>query len=448
MRGWIGVLGCVLGGLLACGGTAASPDVAATREEPVVAGPAEVGHLPVPAMAAGALHAARLFYSFRPADDGDGRRPLFVFMNGGPGFATSAGLLSWGIGPSTLTEGAEAPVDNPARWTRFGNLLFLDERHAGFSYGLRPGSASSGCGVLDDAAEHLLAVLRFLDAHPQFERTPIVLVGESYGGMRVVSMLKLLRDPSLAPIGELSEAIAARGAQLNAQFARAVLIQPLVFGDLQYAAQKELLEGDPLLGKVPEGYDGHDVRKTIEQQTALDDLVLRAYASPSSRERLLGVRVEDAPTMKPAARLDGFRSVQTWKLPSEELPDRELSARLGLLRGGDRYFALMARSCVSFNGPENVKPWFLELLRTTRFFLTNARYDAAIHTPAIVAVMRKSGIEVETPASGIVVHLPASESLPASTATVRYRPYDSGHAVAMSAAEPFAADVGAWLNEP
>lgn len=424
-----------------CGGTLES--------EPVSAGPAELGHLPVPAMAHGARHAARLFYSYRPSDDGDGRRPLFVFMNGGPGFATSMGLVSWGIGPSTLKQGAEDPAANPASWTRFGNLLFLDERHAGFSYGLKPAVDEGSCSMLDDAADHLLAVLEFLAAHPHLKHTRVVLVGESYGGMRAVAMLKLLREPALAPTDELRDALRTHGddAARAAQFAEAVLIQPLLLGDVQYRMQTALLRDDPLLGKVPKDHSGHDVRRTLAEMTALDEQTLRAFGRPESRASLLGGRAEEISTLGPAARHDAFRHVQTWNLDAEDLPDRDLAARLGALGVGDRYFSPMAVSCVSILGPEATQPWFLELLPTTRFFMTNARYDAAIHTPAVVEAMRSFGLTVDTPDGSIVVHLPerVAQGIPAIAATIRFPTYESGHAVAVSAPNELATDVSAWL---
>lgn len=407
--------------------------------DPVSAGPTALGHLDVPAMAHGARHAARLFYSYRPSDDDDGRKPLFVFMNGGPGFATSMGLLSWGIGPKTLSTDADGVSDNPARWTRFGNLLFLDERHAGFSYGRRPALEDGSCDPLDDAADHLFAVLTFLKTRPSFSR--VVLVGESYGGMRVVSMLKLLRDPTLAPTEELRQAIAEAG-DLAKRFTDAVLIQPLVLGDAQYKAQKELLERDPLLAKVEKGHDGHDVRRTMDEMSALDERALRAFADPAMRASLLGGAIESVGTMLPSARTDAFRDVQSWGLEAEKLPDRELSTRLGPLADGDRYYAPMARSCVSFFGPEWVRPWFVELLADTRFFITNARYDAAIHTPAIPAALRSLGLPVDEDERAFTVHTKSFD------ATVRWQRYESGHAVAQSTPRALADDVQAWLARP
>lgn len=445
-------LGSILLSLaIGCGG--ANAESTPATETPISAGNDELGFLDVPAMAHGARHAARLFYSYRPSDDHDGKKPLFVLMNGGPGFATSMGHVSWGIGPSTLREGAggDVPTTNEARWTRFGNLLFLDERHAGFSYGIKPAIEDGRCTPLDDAADHLLAVLEFLAAHPELRRSRVVLVGESYGGMRVVSMLKLLHDPSLAPTEELRAAIRAHfdavfpdlagqpvpEERVASQFGDAVLIQPLVLGQMQYDAQRAMLQGDPLLGdpKKP----AHDVRKTTEELVALDDRTMRAFGDAASRALLLGGRVEDVPLLRPEARKNAFRSAASLVTELDELADRDLTARVGPLVEGDRYFAPMTISCVAATGPESNQPWFPGLLATTRFFITNAHYDAAIHTPAIVVAMRAGGLLVDTTDDSFTVHLPKGD------ATVRWPKYESGHAVAMSAAKELADDVSAWI---
>ena len=70
-----------------------------------------------------------MFYSFRPCEVDPARAPLVVFFNGGPGAATTGVLMAYGTGPTTLDPVAEVeapPVANPASWTRFANLLYLE----------------------------------------------------------------------------------------------------------------------------------------------------------------------------------------------------------------------------------------------------------------------------------------------------------------------------------
>ena len=51
----------------------------------------------------GRTTAARIFYSFVPAKKNSEQKPVFVFLNGGPGAATSTALCTWGTGPYTLS---------------------------------------------------------------------------------------------------------------------------------------------------------------------------------------------------------------------------------------------------------------------------------------------------------------------------------------------------------
>jgi len=89
---------------------------------------------------------ARIWYVFQPADESPAEKPLFVFFNGGPGGATSAGLFSANTGRKAVKVDNEKDtaeiINNPSSWTAMGNLLHIDARTAGFSYSLmeNPGS--------------------------------------------------------------------------------------------------------------------------------------------------------------------------------------------------------------------------------------------------------------------------------------------------------------------
>src|SRR5262249_38813401 len=155
----------------------------------------EAGYVEVPAQTRGASDHARMFYSFHPADAHPERAPLLVFFNGGPGAATSGILLPFGTRPKTLLvdDLGKVPVDNPASYPHFANVLYLDERDAGFSYelgGYEPGVGCTGtANYVTDAGDFIFALLAFLDIHARLVRSQVVLVGESYGGTRAPVML-------------------------------------------------------------------------------------------------------------------------------------------------------------------------------------------------------------------------------------------------------------------
>lgn len=149
---------------------------------------------------------ARIWHVFQPADERPEDKPLFVFFNGGPGGATSAGLFSANTGRKAVrvdyTNGTSAVIDNPSSWTRMGNLLHIDARTAGFSYSLMddPGNDTLRLGEWDaqnynpfiDGADFVRVLLRFLDNHPEIQANRVIFVPESYGGIRTTCILHFL----------------------------------------------------------------------------------------------------------------------------------------------------------------------------------------------------------------------------------------------------------------
>lgn len=227
---------------------------------------------------------ARLFYSFHPAAESPLDRPLFVFFNGGPGCPTSNALLATNTAPVTLDpayNGGRTIGPSAVSWARLGNLLYVDARMTGFSYGLLPDPADDAArsAAFDaqnfnpylDAADVLRVLLRFLAAHPALRAAPVVLVGESYGGVRATLMLHMLLHPERyagggaiyrddALVAEIHEHLAAAfpeergrssGEVAARQFGRQVLIQPLLSGEAQQDAAGALyLEPDSVLYRI------------------------------------------------------------------------------------------------------------------------------------------------------------------------------------------------------
>lgn len=150
---------------------------------------------------------ARIFYSFQAADRDAEHKPLFVFFNGGPGSATSYGLMSMYTGRFTIDNriesgGGDVYIANPVPWTRLGNLLYIDAREAGFSYNIMSSVNNElarwrefnaqNFNPIFDAADFIRVILRFLARHPDLRANRVVIVGESYGGDRAACLFHLL----------------------------------------------------------------------------------------------------------------------------------------------------------------------------------------------------------------------------------------------------------------
>ncbi|MBV5273404.1 MAG: pentapeptide repeat-containing protein [Lamprocystis purpurea] len=257
---------------------------------------------------------AMIWYSFHPAEyegDDPSQTPIFVMLNGGPGGATSANLFANNTAPYTVTTNEKPITDRPGyqlnehRWTRLGHLLYIDPPLTGFSYNIGPSAINSenlntskdarygellGRGNFNpfiDAAQVLRVVLRFLDNHEELQGNPVVLVGESYGGIRVSTMLNLLLFSDRYNLGAkydddlnnfyrdapLVEAIKAhfralgkpveplRSETVAAQFGRQVLIQPQLT-PFQISEQAEIYWKKPsIIDKAAES-----VRKTFDRK--------------------------------------------------------------------------------------------------------------------------------------------------------------------------------------
>jgi hypothetical protein len=218
---------------------------------------------------------AMMWYNFQPADENPEEKPLFVFYNGGPGSASAIVFLyntAKRTGDQAFSEDGFA--ENASSWTQFGNLLYVDARQTGFSYGIvddpTDNSARSGYfsasnfNVFADAADFIRVILRFMKSHPSLKSNPVVLAGESYGGTRSTAILNVLLN--VADYAEknrqfydetLFNEIAAHFQEIDSsvsgmpskevvakQFGRQILIQPLVAGQEQFDAEGELLEAD------------------------------------------------------------------------------------------------------------------------------------------------------------------------------------------------------------
>ena len=219
---------------------------------------------------------ARIWYSFQSADKEGSDTPVFVFFNGGPGSATSSGLMSMCTSRYTLDNRAErggnAYIPNPVSWTALGHLLYIDAREAGFSYNLtdRPQDElkrlqefnAQNFNSFTDAADFIRVLLRVLAARPSLRSRPVVIVGESYGGVRATAMLHLLlnyadygngretfQDPAL--VDEIQahwdSAFPQYAGQtvpadvIARQFGNQVLIQPALTFEYQTEVTEEML---------------------------------------------------------------------------------------------------------------------------------------------------------------------------------------------------------------
>ncbi len=414
----------------------------------------------------------RIFYSFRPADP-DVSGPLFVLFNGGPGASTGT-LMAFGTGPVRLTP---EPEPNPGSWSALGDLLYIDARGTGFSYNLAadpddPADLDTRLAAFGlhnynsylDAADFIRVLLRFVTAHPQLATRELVIVGESYGGVRATLMLAMLLrradydaggpgrydDPAL--VDEIDAFLAARdpdlawtAAEVAALFPRQILIQPTLGGEQRVLAGQLLdLPGSPVfqlaaelgLNFLPCSAQGPDCLpwqnavNFVENSAARSRYDLKAantwlanlfaaekagLSDLAKLEQILGLPPAEVPRLSAGTRDGAFRIVGPGSYP----PDSGTIAQLGALPAWDRYYLPFLaesnnaiRSALADNvgiGPDD--PHYLDLflrnLVHVDTFITAAARDIAIYPPSIgPAIASHDAIvaSVDAPPGALVVH--------------------------------------------
>lgn len=417
---------------------------------------AETGFIDVPAQRAGAdATPSRMFYAFRAADESPDDKPLLVVFNGGPGSSTTSALLACGTGPYRVEAGADGSahvVPNEGSLTRFANVLWIDQRLTGFSYAMGKRNGSCAFGPMDDAADFVRVVTGFIAAHPRLAHARVGIVGESYGGARALAMVHEILHAHDAIGTELAlgepvtrwlggEPTAARIAE---RMLGLVLIQPLVLGSIQLAAQ--ISESRSMQERAP-GKDPYDLRQPFDEDDPVRSrFALEAFTRQDDALALFGVDVTKTPRLAPADRALASRTEGEGSFTPATQLNEVLTTRIGPLGEGDRYYDDYARRCaVDLN---EVDPtFFLEALLTLPVFITDAKFDSVVRTHFIFDLLAERGFPVATEPGHRLVTLTPSDTQPTRVVSVRVAPYDAGHMVPETQPVAFANDVRAWLAE-
>jgi hypothetical protein len=455
---------------------------------------------------------ARLFWSFQPADESPEARPLLVIFNGGPG-AASGILLGLSTAPSTLDPqrtGGAAVAPNPASWTRFANLLYVDARNTGFSYLTTsdPGDAAERGAALGtssfnpfvDGADLVRVILRFLAARAPLRAASVVLVGESYGGIRASVALHMLlqhpryadgsagyEDPALVDeVRAHLDAVLGPGphtpAAVASQFGAQALLQPRLSSVDQNEVAGALLEAadSPLWTVADEtgvpfvpcaeigpscepyahaldfvsaaGRDYYDLRQPRGWTLARYAELTPAFQDAGVLEVALGVAPAAIEGLPAGQRQGSFRLLEAVAEPEP------LAATLGALGAADRYhrvelFDLLGAPFVSAEAQalgidRRHARWgalFLENLREVRTLVSDAPNDVVIFSAALPEALSRYEEIVDSvaPAPGglSVQYLDGSQR---AVVTPRYS--SSGHSITLHEPERLADDLAVWLE--
>ena len=158
--------------------------------------------------AQGVAHATLSTLAFeREAAPGTAARPVIFAFGGGPGEAASE--LGFGLlAPKRYAlDGHAGPLqDNPDTLLDVADLVLIDTPGSGYTHALRPDGLAYLYGAKTEADSVAAAIRAWLVEHGR-ERSPVYIMGESYGGYRIGVMAPQLGDMNVAGLILVSPAL-------------------------------------------------------------------------------------------------------------------------------------------------------------------------------------------------------------------------------------------------
>ncbi|KAL8541612.1 hypothetical protein ACS0TY_002759 [Phlomoides rotata] len=127
----------------------------------------------------------QFFYYFIESERSPENDPLILYLLGGPGCSSFSAIVL-GIGPlmfDNIQINTTIPslVLNPYSWTKVANILFLDQPvGTGFSYANSQDAYKSSDTISARLSYEFLK--KWIIKHPNFQKNPLYLAGESFGG--------------------------------------------------------------------------------------------------------------------------------------------------------------------------------------------------------------------------------------------------------------------------
>ncbi|KAK1390341.1 Carboxypeptidase [Heracleum sosnowskyi] len=138
-------------------------------------------------------HGRALFYWFFQAQSQPSKKPLLLWLNGGPGCSSIGYGAAVELGPLRVNKNGGLDF-NPHSWNKEANLLFVESPvGVGFSYT----NTSSDLEILDDqfvAEDTYNFLVNWLQRHPQWRTHDFFISGESYAGHYVPQLAELIYD--------------------------------------------------------------------------------------------------------------------------------------------------------------------------------------------------------------------------------------------------------------
>ncbi|XP_022860834.1 serine carboxypeptidase-like 40 isoform X1 [Olea europaea var. sylvestris] len=131
-----------------------------------------------------------LFYYFSESED-PSRKPLVLWLNGGPGCSSVAGGAMTELGPFRVNSDGKTLWYNKYAWNNLANVLFLESpAGVGFSYS----NTSMDYDDKQTAVDSYTFLVNWLERFPEYKTRDFYITGESYAGHYVPQLADLILE--------------------------------------------------------------------------------------------------------------------------------------------------------------------------------------------------------------------------------------------------------------
>lgn len=139
-------------------------------------------------------HGRALFYWFFEAKHNPDRKPLILWLNGGPGCSSIGYGATEELGPFLTQKGKPELKLNKNSWNKVANLIFLESPvGVGFSY-TNTSSDITQLGDTITAHDAYKFLLGWFERFPQYKSHDFYIAGESYAGHYVPQLAEAIYD--------------------------------------------------------------------------------------------------------------------------------------------------------------------------------------------------------------------------------------------------------------
>ncbi|PKA57458.1 Serine carboxypeptidase-like 42 [Apostasia shenzhenica] len=132
-----------------------------------------------------------LFYYFVEAERHADKKPVTLWLNGGPGCSSVGGGAFTELGPFFPRGDGRGLRINKHSWNKVSNLLFV-ESPAGVGWSYSNETSDYTCGDQSTANDMHVFLMKWFEKFPEFKTRDLFLSGESYAGHYIPQLADVL----------------------------------------------------------------------------------------------------------------------------------------------------------------------------------------------------------------------------------------------------------------